>query len=58
MICQPDTDLLLVVPVRAAALQALEQTRHHDHRTNHTDTGQSESHGDRAHQTRQEEANG
>ena len=58
MICQPDADLLLVVPVGPAPLQALKQARHHDHGTDHTDASQSEPHGDRAHQTRQEETDG
>ncbi len=58
MVCQPDAGLLLVVPVRTAPLKALKQSCHHDYRTDHTNTSQTETHGDRAHQTRQEEANG
>ena len=58
MVCQPDAGLLLVIPVRAAPLQALKQSRHRDYSNNHTNASQAETHGDRAHQTRQEEANG
>ena len=58
MVRQPDGDLLLVIAIRTATFQALEKARHHDYGTNHTDTRQSEPHGDRAHQTRQEETNG
>ena len=58
MVRQPDSDLLLVVPIRSASLQALKQACHHNDRSNDTDTGYAESHGDRTHQTCQEEANG
>ena len=55
MVREPDTGLVLVVAVGAAALQALEQTRHPDHGTHDPDTGEPKPHGDRAHQAREEE---
>ena len=58
MVCQPDAGVLLVIPVRTAPLKALKQSRHRNYRTDHTNTSQTETHGDRAHQTRQEETNG
>jgi len=58
MVFQPDAYLLLVVSVRTAPFQALKQRCHHDYGTDDTDTRQPETHGDRTHQTRQEEANG
>jgi hypothetical protein len=57
MVCQPDAGVLLVIPVRTAPLKALKQSRHRNYRTDHTNTSQTETHGDRAHQTRQEETN-
>ena len=58
MVRQPDGNLLLVIAIRSATFQPLKQPRHNDDCSHDTDTGHAEPHGDRAHQTRQEEANG
>ena len=51
-------ELLLVVAIRPAALEPLEQTRHDDHRRHHTDPGQTETHGDGTQETCQQETDG
>ena len=55
---QPDGEPLLVVAVRAIALQPLEERRRDHHRGHDADTRQPEAHRDRTHQARQHQADG